>query len=94
MLSTLSSAISDCREIAVELPATGEAPPVRRRLRPVTLIVDPPQIRLAAWEVGRSGAASSTAPPVLINLDDIAKVKTLDTTLTPLAWVPQAVDLA
>jgi len=72
MISTLSRAISDCREIAVEAHATAPA----RRLRPVMLIVSLPRIQLAAWEV----TDPQQDPPVLIDLDEIAKVTTLDAT--------------
>ena len=80
LLSALSRAISYCREIAVEAHATAPA----RRLRPVMLIVSLPRIQLAAWDV----TDRQQDPPVLIDLDEIAKVTTLDTT-----FEPQPIDL-
>lgn len=79
LLSTLSRAISDCREIEVHAhPANREAASPRR-LRPVMLIVSLPRIQLAAWEITQP----RQDPPVLIDLDEIAKVTPLDATFTP-----------
>ena len=79
LLSALSRAISDCREIEVEGHPDGSEAASRRRLRPMMLVVSLPRIQLAAWDVTEAQAD----PPVLIDLDRIAKVTTLDTTFTP-----------
>lgn len=79
LLSALSRAISDCREIEVEgHPGKREAVPPRR-LRPAMLVVSLPRIQLAAWDV----TEPQHDPPVLIDLDQIAKVTPLDATFTP-----------
>lgn len=82
LLSALSSAISDSREIEIEEPATAGASPTRRRLRPAMLVIDLPRIRLAAWEPAAAGDQDDD-PPVLIDLDRITRVTTLDTTFPP-----------
>jgi len=94
MLSALSSAISESREIEIEAASADQSVPIRRRLRPAMLVVDLPRIRLAAWEPGvPAGDQITTGPAVLIDLDEIAKVKTLDTTFAPRPWSPRAFDL-
>lgn len=80
LLSALSTAISECREIEIEAPAEGAASPTRRRLQPAMLLIDPPRIRLAAWETIPSDVDAAADPPVLIDLEEIARVTPLDTT--------------
>lgn len=77
MLSALSSAISECREIEIEEAVEGAVR--RRRLRPAMLVIELPRVRLAAWEADppRDG------PPQLIDLDQIVRVTPLDATYTP-----------
>lgn len=79
LLSALSRAISDCREIEVEARADVPGAASPRRLRPMMLVVSLPRIKLAAWDVTQPRAD----PPVLIDLDRIAKVTPLDATFTP-----------
>jgi predicted DNA-binding transcriptional regulator YafY len=85
MLSALSRAISDCREIEVEARAGDPAAASPRRLRPAMLLVNLPRIQLAAWDITqRQGNPPGQGnPPVLIDLDQIAKVTPLDATFTP-----------
>lgn len=78
LISALSRAISDCREIEVEAHS-GNQPSGARRLRPAMLVVSLPRIHLAAWDVTQP----QQDPPVLIDLDQIAKVTPLDATFTP-----------
>lgn len=78
LLSALSRAISDCREIEV-LSHGGKQPQAARRLRPAMLLVSLPRIQLAAWDVTQP----QHDPPVLIDLDQIAKVTPLDATFKP-----------
>lgn len=94
LLSALSSAISDSREIEIEEPADDGAAPSRRRLQPAMLVIDLPRIRLAAWEAAPDGGGSPADPPVLIDLDRIARVMTLDTTFTPRAFDAAALERA
>jgi len=75
LISALSRAISDRREIEVE--ARGTEPAAKpRRLRPMMLVVDLPRIRLAAWDVTRPEGD----PPTLIDIEQIVKVTPLDVT--------------
>lgn len=87
LLSAISTAISDSREIEIEEVADGEAAgpaAARRRLQPAMLVIEPPRIRLAAWEaVPREGETPAADPPVLIDLDRIKRVTPLDTSFTP-----------
>lgn len=83
LLSALSTAISECKEIEIEMPADDGASPTRRRLQPAMLLIDPPRIRLAAWETIASGDdGAAVDPPVLIDLEQIARVTPLDTTFS------------
>jgi len=75
LLSAISRAITDCREIHVE----EQKPGIRRRLQPMMLIVNLPKIQLAAWEKNPGKAD----PPVVIDLDTITKVTPLDATFSP-----------
>ncbi|MFM7136979.1 MAG: helix-turn-helix transcriptional regulator [Planctomycetota bacterium] len=79
LLSALSRAISDCREIEVEAHPGERVAASPRRLRPVMLVVSLPRIQLAAWDITQPQGD----PPVLIDLDRIAKVTSLDTRFTP-----------
>lgn len=79
LLSTLSAAITDRREIELqEHPAdTGVRSP--RRLLPHCLVIRPPRVKLLAF-VADGGASDS---PVVIDLDQIDTVVPLDSTFTP-----------
>ena len=63
----------------MEAHADGPEAASPRRLRPMMLVVSLPRIQLAAWDVTKAHAD----PAVLIDLDRIAKVTTLDATFTP-----------
>jgi predicted DNA-binding transcriptional regulator YafY len=78
LLSTLSTAITDCREIDVE--ERGDDGRVqRRRLQPLRLVIRPPQVQLLGCEVAPNGAD----PPLLIDVERIEKVQPVDVTFTP-----------
>lgn len=78
LLSALSTAITDCREIEIEAqPAAGGAAG-RRRLRPLRLVIEPPHVRLLGIDVV-PGAAD---PHVFIDIDRIEKVTQLDVKFT------------
>lgn len=85
LLSTLSRAISDCREIELHAHPVKQEAAAPRRLRPAMLLVSLPRIQLAAWDVTQPAGDPPGLgdPPVLIDLDEIAKVTALDTTFTP-----------
>jgi predicted DNA-binding transcriptional regulator YafY len=85
LLSTLSAAITDCREIDVE-ERDGEGRVQRRRLRPLRLVIRPPQVQLLGCEV----AADGSDPPLLIDLERIEKVQPLDVTFAPPPIDPEA----
>jgi len=78
LLSALSAAITDCREIDVE-ERGGDGRVQRRRLQPLRLVIRPPQVQLLGCEVAPNGAD----PPLLIDLERIEKVQPLDVTFTP-----------
>lgn len=74
MLSTLSAAITDCREIEVAFRAGGK-PVEKSRLHPYCLLVQPPRVELLAFPAADAGVAA----PVLIDLEKIDKVDPCDT---------------
>jgi len=91
LLSALSTAISECREIEIEAALEAGASPARRRLRPAMLVIDLPRIHLAAWEPTASdGDPPAADPPLLIDLEQITRVTPLDTTFTHRPFDPQA----
>lgn len=79
LISALSTAITDCREIEVSTKSDGQtAPAVRHRLQPLRLIIQPPSVQLLGLDTQRRNE-----PPLLIDLDRIEAVQTLDTTFAP-----------
>jgi predicted DNA-binding transcriptional regulator YafY len=79
LISALSTAITDCREIEVSTKHDDPtAPAARRRLQPLRLIIQPPTVRLLGLDAQRR-----SEPPLLIDLDQIEAVRTLDTTFSP-----------
>jgi predicted DNA-binding transcriptional regulator YafY len=77
LLSALSTAITDCREIDVE-SRDGETV-TSQRVQPTMLVVRLPKVQLLGWSVP-TGEAD---PPVMINIEHIDKVTTLDSTFLP-----------
>lgn len=74
LLSTLSAAITDCREIDVEeRPSNGSAGG-RKRLQPHCLVIQPPAIQLLAFPAD----GPATQAPVLIDIERIDKVEPRD----------------
>jgi len=73
LISALSTAITDRREIDVTAKAESGATS-SHRLRPLRLVIEPPRVRLLAFE------AVDEVPVVLIDLDRIETVTTLDVT--------------
>ncbi len=79
LISALSTAITDCREIEVSTKQDDPAAPAaRRRLQPLRLIIQPPTVRLLGLDAQRQ-----SEPPLLLDLDQIEAVRTLDTTFSP-----------
>jgi len=78
LLSTLSAAIVDCREIDVEERGDSGAL-VRHRLQPHQLVICLPAIHL----VGFAPDAASDAAPLLLDLERIERATPLDTTFSP-----------
>ncbi|NBX28897.1 WYL domain-containing protein [bacterium] len=79
LISALSTAITDCREIEVSTRHGGQAgAAVRHRLQPLRLIIQPPVVQLLGLDVQRRHD-----PPLLIDIDRIEAVQTLDTTFSP-----------
>ena len=79
LLSTLSAAITDCREIEIDERPDAAGSTDRRRLRPLRLVIEPPHVRLLCLDA----APDRAAPPVFIDIDRIDKVTPLDITFTP-----------
>jgi len=75
LISTLSGAITDCHEIEVE--EDGEAGP--RRLHPHRIVIEPPVVRLLAFVADGQAATA----PVLIDIERIRKLTSLDAKFTP-----------
>jgi len=80
ILSAITTAIDGSQEIEIEEAAAATP----RRLQPAALLIDPPRIRLAAWEIPPSPPGKDADDPlVIIELEQIARVKRLDTTFVP-----------
>jgi len=77
LLSALSTAITECREIEVE-SREGETV-ASRRIQPTMLLVRLPKVQLLGWE-SPPGAAD---PPVIIDIERIDRVISLDSTFLP-----------
>lgn len=75
LISALSAAITDCREI--EIAQRVAEPPVRRRIRPLRLVIHPPRVQLLGI------SADDEATTILIDLDRIETLETLDATFRP-----------
>lgn len=84
LISALSGAITDSQEIEVEEHANGGDPPVRMRLQPQRLVIEPPAIRLLAFPVG-----VETSKPLLLDIEKIAKVTPLDVSFVPRPLRPE-----
>jgi predicted DNA-binding transcriptional regulator YafY len=79
LISAISTAITDCREIEVSSRhEEGSAAPTRRRIQPLRLVIQPPNVQLLGLD-----ALRLEDPPLLIDLDRIEAVQALDTTFAP-----------
>jgi len=77
LISALSTAITDCREIALTTRAA-DGSVGRHRVRPLRLIIEPPRVRLLGMEV-----AGAEDPPMLVDIDRIESLQTLDASFEP-----------
>jgi len=78
LLSTLTAAITDCREIEITVGTGNPAAADRRRVQPVHLVIQPPRVLL----LGQPAADAATGP-VLLDIERIEQVRPLDITFTP-----------
>lgn len=79
LISAISTAITDCREIEVATrQKESGTPTTHHRIQPLRLVIQPPDVRLLGLD-----AVRREDPPLLIDLDRIEAVKTLDTIFTP-----------
>lgn len=79
LISTLSGAIVDCREIKVRERVDGEKGVNEHRLEPHQIVIRPPTVHLRAFV---SGSAPGSAP-VELDIERIDKVEPLDVTFVP-----------
>ena len=77
LLSTLASAISECREIEILERNEPEQPVLRHRLQPHQLVVRPPTIHLVGYVPD-----SSDSGPLSLDITCIKKVTLLDSSFT------------
>ena len=79
LISAISTAITDCREIEVVTrhEETG-SPTTRHRIQPLRLVIQPPDVQLLGLDAMRRND-----PPLLIDLDQIEAVQALDTIFAP-----------
>ena len=75
LISTLSGAITDCREIDVEAH-TDSGSVVHRRLQPHRLVIQPPSVELVAYQAGSPDGHQ----PLTIDVASIQTVTPLTTT--------------
>jgi len=85
LISTLSTAISDNREIRIGSRTT-DGQSADRRLQPLRLVIDPPHVRLLGIDV--DGDGNTDTNHVLIDIDRIDTVQPLD-----VIFVPPAIDV-
>jgi predicted DNA-binding transcriptional regulator YafY len=79
LISAISTAITDCREIEVATRhEAGGSSTIRHRIQPLRLVIQPPDVQLLGIDAQRRDA-----PPLLIDLDRIEAVQALDTTFAP-----------
>ncbi len=78
LISAISNAITDCREIEIEIESRGPQGQGGRRqkMQPIRLVVRPPFVQLLCYP----SAPGKPASPVLVDIDRIEKLTTLDTT--------------
>ncbi|MFN9367563.1 MAG: helix-turn-helix transcriptional regulator [Planctomycetia bacterium] len=78
LISALSAAITDCREIQIVERAAAEAPAKPLRLRPLRLVIHPPRVQLVAMPADETAVAE----PILLDIERIDSVQPLDASFT------------
>lgn len=73
LMSALSTAITDCREIDVTAKSADGTS--RHRLQPLRIVIEPPRVRLLALD-----SEAADGPPVLVDLDCIETLTPRDAT--------------
>jgi predicted DNA-binding transcriptional regulator YafY len=79
LISAISTAITDCREIEIESRGPQGQGGRRQRVQPIRLVVRPPSVQLLCYP----SAPDKPASPELVDIDRIDKLTTLDTTFRP-----------
>ena len=79
LISTLSDAITKCRELEIEVRAEDGGQSVRHRLQPQRLVIRPPLVQL----VGFAAGTPHDKTPLLLDIARIEKVTPLDVTFVP-----------
>lgn len=79
LISLLSNAITECREIEIEERGEENGPPRQHRLQPHRLVIRPPLVQL----LGFSAGTTSEGKPMLLDIERIEKVTPLDVTFVP-----------
>ena len=79
LISTLTDAISKCRELEIEVRTDKDGQTVQRRLQPQRLVIRPPLVQL----VGFPSDTPGDEKPVLLDIAHIEKVTPLDVTFVP-----------
>lgn len=87
LISTLSNAIVERREIEIVSHGADGSAGERRRLQPLRLVVRPPAVRL----LGYLPAVDGNPVPLLVDIDRIAQVTPLDSTFAAHAIDPHDV---
>lgn len=78
LLSTLSAAITDNREIDIEERPTTGHDPIRHHVQPHCLVIHPPRVELLAFPAGQIDGS-----PLFIDIERIDKVVPRDVTFAP-----------
>ena len=78
LISAISTAITDCREIEVAARHDDGSAATRHRIQPLRLVIQPPNVQLLGLDAERRDE-----PPLLIDLDHIESVHSLDATFAP-----------
>lgn len=79
LISTLSDAITKCRELEIEERPEHGGQSVRYRLQPQRLVIRPPLVQL----VGFAAESAADGKPLLLDIARIEKVTPLDVTFVP-----------
>ena len=87
LISLLSNAIAECREIEIDERSEGGGQSVRHRLQPHRLVIRPPAVTLLGFAAG----APADVQPMALDIERIDKVTPLDVTFVPRPLGPDVV---